>query len=110
MKQDDTPVSVLAVYDCPRDFPHHLVVRCWTLTADGTLTPGQRIVTFDVQVLGQRGATSAARSYCKRLGLVFVPRSGGDDPVLVETWQGRLSPLQSAQLEGQRAARPALAR
>lgn len=108
MKQDDTPVSMLAIYDCPRDYPQHLVVRCWTFTPDGRLEPDRRVVTFDTQELGHRGATSAARAYCKRLGLTFVPRNKGDDPVLVETWQGKLGPAQRAQFLGH-AARPMLA-
>ena len=108
MKQDETPLSMLAIYDCPRDYPRHLVVRCWTCAPDGTLKPGRHVLTFDTDELGHRGAVSAARAYCKRLGLTFVPRTKADDPVLIETWQGRLTATQTAQMELQ-AGRPAFA-
>jgi len=34
MKQDGTPVCMLTIYDCPRDFPGHVVVRRWSFKPD----------------------------------------------------------------------------
>lgn len=89
MRRDEPAQCLMAIYDRPRDFPSQIVVRRWSYGADGTLAPAADVLTFDVAQLGQRGATSAARTYCKRLGLRFLPRNGGDDPVLMETWHGR---------------------
>ncbi|HEX5659861.1 MAG TPA: hypothetical protein VFX59_21850, partial [Polyangiales bacterium] len=96
-KRDDTPECVLALYDRPRDFPDHVVVRQWTFNGDGTMAPDPRVTTFDVQALTPRGAISAARSYCKRMGLSFVPRCGGDDAMLLESWRGRPRMAQAAE-------------
>ncbi len=85
MKRDGTPECVLAIYDRPRDFPDHIVIRQWLYGAEGKLTPQPGVSTFEVGALGPRGALSAARSYCKRLGLRFLPRDSKDDPVLLES-------------------------
>jgi hypothetical protein len=97
MKRDVTPECVLAIYDRPRDFPDHVVVRQWTFTGDGKITPEQGVTGFDVRELSHRGAVSAARAHCKRLGLRFLPRNRGDDPVLVESWRGRLRSAEAAE-------------
>lgn len=97
MKRDGTPECVLAIYDRPRDFPDHVVVRQWTFTGDGKITPSQGVTRFDVRELGPRGAVSAARAHCKRLGLSFLPRKRSDDPVLVESWRGFLSATEAAE-------------
>jgi hypothetical protein len=97
MKRDGTPESVLAIYDRPRDFPDHVVVRRWTFTGDGKLSPEQGVTAFDVRELSQRGAVSAARTHCKRLGLTFLPRRKDDDPVLVESWRGYLRSAEAAE-------------
>ena len=78
--------SVFAIYDRPRDYPDHVIVRGWSFTAEGKLLPQQETHAFQVTALGVRGAVSAARGFCRRLGLTFVPRSWNDDPVLMETW------------------------
>jgi hypothetical protein len=97
MKRDGIPECMLAIYDRPRDFPDHVVVRKWTFTGDGTITPEQGVTTFDVRELSPRGAVSAARAHCKRLGLTFLPRTRNDDPVLVESWRGRLGAALAAE-------------
>ena len=90
MKRDAAPVCLFAIYDSPRDFPHHIVVRVWQFGPDGKVVPGDEAPsTFDISALGHRGAIAAARAYCRRRGLTFLPRSAGDDPVIVETWKGR---------------------
>jgi hypothetical protein len=97
MKRDGTPECVLAIYDRPRDFPDHVVVRLWQFSAEGKLTPQQGVTTFDVNELTHRGAVSAARTYCKRMGLSFLPRDRKDDPVLIESWRGRPQLAQAAE-------------
>ena len=90
MKRDAAPVCLFAIYDSPRDFPHHIVVRVWQFGPDGKVVPTQEApLTFDIGSLGARGAMAAARAHCRRRGLTFLPRSAGDDPVIVETWKGR---------------------
>jgi len=97
MKRDATPVCVLAIYDRPRDFPDHIVVRRWSFTPEGTLMPQRGVTTFDVTQLSHRGAVSAARTHCKALGLTFIPRGHGDDPVLIESWKGQLQLRDAAE-------------
>lgn len=89
MKRELDPICTFVIYDCPRDFPHHVVVRAWRPSADGGMAPLNEAATFDVAELGHRGAMVAARAHCRRLGLTFLPRSKADDPVIVEIWQGR---------------------
>ncbi|HEY6877760.1 MAG TPA: hypothetical protein VI299_07055 [Polyangiales bacterium] len=95
MKRESIQECVLAIYDRPRDFPECVVVRPWTFTPDGKLTPAQSVTTFNVSELGPRGAISAARTHCKRLGLTFLPRDAKDDPMLVESWRGRPNMLEA---------------
>ena len=91
MKRDGAhPECVMAIYDRPRDFPGHVVMRKWTL-AGGMLTPEQNVTLFAVQGPNPRSAISAARAQCKRLGLTFLPRRQSDDPVMVESWRGRIA-------------------
>jgi hypothetical protein len=87
MKRDDS--CLMAIYDRPREFPSSIVVRRWAFNAEGALAPDPNVLTFDINRLSERGATKAARAHCNRMGLRFLPRNAGDDPVLMETWQGR---------------------
>jgi hypothetical protein len=96
MKRDAAPVCLFAIYDSPRDFPDHIVVRVWQFGPDGKVVPGQEApLTFDIASLGHRGAMAAARGHCRRCGLSFLPRSAGDDPVIVETWKGRPTRIEA---------------
>ena len=89
MKRDAAPICTYAIYDSPRDFPNQIVVRVWQQSSDGRMVPLPEALTFNIASAGHRAAMIAARKYCRRLGLVFLPRNGSDDPVIVETWNGR---------------------
>jgi hypothetical protein len=99
MKRDAAPVCLYAIYDSPRDFPNHVVVRIWQAGPEGGLTPLPEVLKFDITAMGHRVAMSAARGHCRRAGLTFLPRSKGDDPVIVETWKGRPKRIDSDGLE-----------
>jgi hypothetical protein len=88
MKRDAAPVCLFTIYDSPRDYPQHIVVRSWSPGADGKLVPAHEVRTYDIGALGPRGAMSAARGYCRRMGLTYMPRRKNDDPVIAETWMG----------------------
>ena len=90
MKQNGTARCTFAIYDCPRDYPEHVIVRGWTYATDGKLLPQTQTQAFHVRELGHRGAVSAARAHCKALGLHFLPRNWNDDPVILETWNGTI--------------------
>ncbi|MDB4973469.1 MAG: hypothetical protein JWN48_1810 [Myxococcaceae bacterium] len=89
MKQEGSSARIYAIYDRPRDHPDHVIVRGWSFAPDGKLMPQAETLAFDVPALGPRGAVSAARRHCNRLGLSFIPRNWNDDPVIMETWSGR---------------------
>ncbi|MDB4990157.1 MAG: hypothetical protein JWN04_5335 [Myxococcaceae bacterium] len=86
MKQQASSARLYAIYDCPRDHPDYVIVRGWCFAADGRLLPQPETLAFHVPALGRRGAVSAARKHCNRLGFSFIPRNWNDDPVIMETW------------------------
>lgn len=66
------------IYDRPRDWPAHFVVRGWQSLHPGMLTPeGGAVLFADLR---------AARSHCQRLGLVCFEKDPASDPVIVEVW------------------------
>ena len=89
MKQPGSSARIYAIYNCPRDAPDHVIVRGWAFAADGKLLPQPETLAFPVPSLGRRGAVSAARRHCNRLGLSFIPRNWNDDPVIMETWSAQ---------------------
>ncbi len=74
MKQK--PLTMLAVYQNPKDYPGKIVVREW-LQGTFTFYPGEAKV-FD--------SLEEAREYANGEGRVCLERSPDDDDVLVETW------------------------
>jgi hypothetical protein len=73
MTTDQAPFVLWTVYDKPKDFPGLYVARKFTLTGP---TPSA-MTSEDL---------SALRSALMRMGLVPMPRSPEDDPVIIETW------------------------
>lgn len=70
-------LDVWTITEKPKDYPEHFVAR------RHVIANGQDTVTRDALVsLSLEGLRDALR----RLGLVCMPRSDGDDPVIVESW------------------------
>lgn len=69
-------ISQYAIYDHPRDFPDHFVVREW-LIKDGQVTPAEEC--WLTQTLED------ARALIPR-GMYNFGRYPQDDPVIVEVW------------------------
>jgi len=70
-------ITMYAIYDHPKDYPNDFVVRRWRA------------------IRGQPIADVLPTAVCKDLetarnliptGLVQIPRSPSDDPVILETW------------------------
>lgn len=77
--ESDGKLSMWTVYDHPRDFPNNYVARRFEIGGGGS---GPKITTdlmvgFDLEQM---------RGYLRSLGLTVIPRSEGDDPVIVECW------------------------
>lgn len=75
----DNSLSMWTMYDHPRDFPGHVVVRRWLIGGGSPEpVPTQECWLFDT--LENARATMAAR------GLACLARLPEDDPAIVETW------------------------
>lgn len=70
-------LPVWVVYKNPRNCPGKIVVRCQIATERG-IAPEARAFVYD--------KLSAARAPMRRAGLCQLPRSPGDDPVIIESW------------------------
>ncbi len=75
------------VYDHPRDYPDHIVVRrqwaySWIWPGGDHRVP---VLFYDpeARLLPSIGV---ARGWLRSMGLTCLTRDGGDDPVIVETW------------------------
>ncbi len=71
-------LCIWVVYDHPRDFPEHIVVRRQFATRSGEV--------IKAAVGGLYDDIDAARDDMLDLGLGCLQRFPGDDPVIVETW------------------------
>jgi hypothetical protein len=69
-------MSMFAIYDHPRDFPEHFVVREW-LVAKGLVVP--------MQEYALASTLDEARAEIPP-GMVLIPRFENDDPKIVEVW------------------------
>jgi hypothetical protein len=65
------------IYDHPSDYPAGYVARQW-------LIQGGTVVSTDVLLYSSE--VEPIRRQLSAVGLVRVPRSDGDDPVILETW------------------------
>jgi hypothetical protein len=74
---DDRTMEMFVVYQRPRDFPNHFVMRRWTATA-GKAEPDQ-----DYFILGE--TLDQVRQSVPR-NCVRLERDPNDDPVIVEIW------------------------
>lgn len=72
-----TALLLYTIYDRPRDFPGHVVVRPTVVSALGVR---QR------PCVGIYGSVDEAREDMRALGLYLIPRDVRDDPCIVETW------------------------
>lgn len=70
-------LTMLTIYDRPRDFPDRVVVREWTI-ADGQEVPGAAAIEF--------ADLAAARRHCAERMSYCLPRDERDDACIVETW------------------------
>jgi hypothetical protein len=68
----DGPLELFIIYDHPRDYPGHFVVRRWVLDSP----------TADFAIAD---TLEAARAEVPA-GMHRIPRRPEDDPVIVETW------------------------
>ena len=71
-------LTLWVVYDRPRDFPEHFVVRRQWAMRDGTV----RVAL----VGGLYRDLAAARADLEPMGLCCLMRDPNDDPAIVETW------------------------
>ena len=70
------PLEMFVVYDHPRDYPAHFVVRRWVI-GERKFSPTTDFAIADT--------LEAARAELPP-GLHRVPRQRGEDPVIAETW------------------------
>ena len=75
---DDEPMKCYTVYDHPKDYPDHFVVRAWLIHPDNP-EPQPTEECFLATSLEE------ARTFVPE-GLISIPRSPGDDEPIVETW------------------------
>lgn len=73
IEDSNNPLSIFAVYDHPKDFPDHVVVREWK-----GMAPTSHVWKF--------GDLNSARESLAARGLVCLARQSEDDPCIVETW------------------------
>lgn len=71
-------MTFYTIYDHPKDYPRHFVVREWTLP----LGVDQKPVAGNPMLFA---TLEAARHWVPR-GMASMPRSLGDDPKIIETW------------------------
>ena len=71
-----TRLWVWVIYDHPKDYPHHFVVRAQIIIDGQTIHGSPRLFA----TLGH------ARKYGIPPGLVCFQRAPEDDPVIVESW------------------------
>jgi hypothetical protein len=72
-------MSLFTIYDHPKDFPDHFVVRRFTVDKRGAIATGDRWNCENID---------AARAVIRDLlpGAICFARSPEDDAVIVETW------------------------
>ena len=67
-----TSFPVICVYDGPTDYPGRYIARLWDM---GRPT----------HIIAQADTLEELR-LAKPEGMIAMPRSAGDDPIIVETW------------------------
>lgn len=73
-----TRLSLWTVYDHPRDFPNGYVAREWVIENGEYEPTANFMVAPNLEVLRE--------ILLAQMHLARLPRSEGDDPVIVETW------------------------
>jgi hypothetical protein len=71
------PLSILTIYDHPKDHPNHFVVRRWNIYP-GRSEPVGEVHLFDT--------LEAARTMVVAQHRTLLHRHPDDDPVIVENW------------------------
>jgi hypothetical protein len=69
------PLSIWVVYERPRDYPQHYVVREWTCDNPSVAKQAWFFSSLDL-----------ARAALAASGLTCLMPFAGDDPCIVETW------------------------
>lgn len=65
------------IYDHPKDFPNHVVVRPWEVVSGGHIEPGPQWLCESLE---------QARELLAPLRLHRLDRQPEDDPTIMETW------------------------
>jgi len=76
-KDRNDRLRMWTVYDHPADMPDHFVARLWVLEREGAAPTTLALVSKDLEPL---------RDILRELGFHAIPRTPGDDPVIVEVW------------------------
>jgi len=71
-------LKIYTAYDHPKDFPNHIVVRCWIILA------GKTVPVLEPRILAS--TIEEVREYMLRRGLVILPRETMDEPVIIESY------------------------
>lgn len=75
VQAQEQPLTMFTIYERPKDYPRHFVVRKWTSTA-GEPSPGECQLADSLDE-----ARKLVPWQCIRLD-----RMAADDPFIVETW------------------------
>lgn len=67
------------IYEHPRDFPEHFVIRCWNITAGVIMQTNEVWLRPDLDSAREVVAVNCPGGY-------RLDRQPGDDPVIVEVW------------------------
>lgn len=70
-------LSCWTIYERPRDYPNCYVARRFALKEGEPNPTTEHLISHNLEAL---------RGFMQRNGLALIPRSEGDDPVIVETW------------------------
>lgn len=70
-------LSIWTITEKPRDYPDCFVARLHIISAGASSATPEHILSTDLEAL---------RDEMIRRGLVCIPRSSGDDPVIIESW------------------------
>jgi hypothetical protein len=65
------------IYDHPRDYPDHFVVRRWFIDFKGVSAERRPLCVCETLEQARKSIP---------MGCVCFKRNAGDDPVIVETW------------------------
>jgi hypothetical protein len=77
----DRNIRMWTIYRSPKDYPGQFVAREWLVTDRGQTLASKEPLSIHEQLRIVRMAIQYQSP-----GAMLVPRSPGDDPVILETW------------------------